>query len=103
MSLLQNEPTDGGRSSDERKAALGGAPMLKLYCEHPEFDEFAGFHTESGLLFTLTKSQFLTHFSSNDQLQEGPLPAWKGPVRPGVSAFVGDTKASRTRFPRRVY
>lgn len=60
--------------------------MLKIYHEHPEFDEFTQFDTATGQLKTLSQNEF--HLKSQDT---------------NIKVFDGECPETHVRFPRRVY
>lgn len=75
--------------------------MLKLYHEHPEFNEYSSSDTATGKMRSLTAQEF-------QALLPGSLPPHSGEYlqhysRNGVEVFYGQTPATHTRFPRRVY
>lgn len=77
--------------------------MLKLYKEHPEFDEFTQFNTETGRLVTITKEEFKRFLPNgfSDQTEDGtPITSIRGK---DTVLFLGETPESHVRFPRRVY
>ena len=76
---------------------------LKLYKEHPEFDEFTKFDTDTGRLVTITEEDFKS-FLPNDfeekPAKEQPLQRVDGK---NAVAFTGETPETHTRFPRMLY
>jgi len=77
--------------------------MLKLYKEHPEFDEFTKFDTETGKLLAITKTEF-DSFLPKDFHEK---PTREEPVQriqtKNATIFTGETPETHTRFPRRIY
>ncbi|MBU0461210.1 MAG: radical SAM protein [Nanoarchaeota archaeon] len=76
--------------------------MLKLYKEHPEFDEFTKFDTETGRLLKISEEEFRK--SLPDDFAD--VEAQKGIKRiegKGATIFLGETPETHTRFPRRIY
>lgn len=74
--------------------------MHKLYIEHPEFDEYTRFDTETGRLFTIGAEEFKAY------LPPGFTPDDHGIQRiqtDDADIFLGETPETHTRFPRRVY
>ncbi|HLC57775.1 MAG TPA: radical SAM protein [Candidatus Nanoarchaeia archaeon] len=77
--------------------------MLKLYKEHPEFDEFTKFDTETGKLVAITEEEFKL-FLPEDFKEKSAI---EEPIQrietKGVTIFTGETPETHTRFPRRIY
>ncbi len=73
--------------------------MLKLFKENPEFDEFTSFDSDAGKLVAMTEYEF------NSFLPEGfsPKSRLERIVAENAVIFTGETPATHTRFPRRVY
>jgi len=75
--------------------------MIRLYHEHPEFDEYTKFDTGTGRLVPITSDEFQSAlpkgFSSGNgrDLQRS--------TNDGITVFQGETSATHTRFPRRLY
>jgi len=63
--------------------------MIRLYHESPEFDEYTLFDTDSGRLRAVAADEFEAVLSKVDGNT--------------ITAFLGDTPSTHTRFPRRVY
>ncbi|MBF8278098.1 MAG: radical protein [Candidatus Brocadiaceae bacterium] len=77
--------------------------MLKLYKEHPEFDEFTKFDTETGKLVAITEEEFnsfLPEDFQNKSTSEEPI---KRIETKDALVFTGKTQETHTRFPRRIY
>jgi MoaA/NifB/PqqE/SkfB family radical SAM enzyme len=75
--------------------------MLKLYHEHPEFNEYSLFDTATGALRSLSSQEF-------QAIVPTPLPVISGQyqqrlVLDGMELFYGQTSSTHTRFPRRIY
>lgn len=75
--------------------------MLKLFHEHPEFNEYSSFDTTTGRMTLLNAKEF-------HDLLPGPLPEENGAYVqraswPGVEVFSGEKPSTHTRFPRRIY
>lgn len=75
--------------------------MLKLFHEHPEFDEYTAFDIAVGRMTALTGQQF-------DALLPHKIPQENGDyirriVGTDVEAYFGAVPTTHTRFPRRVY
>ncbi|MBS3134023.1 radical SAM protein [Candidatus Woesearchaeota archaeon] len=77
--------------------------MLKLYKEHPEFDEFTKFDTETGKLTAITEEEFNGFLPADFEAKaadEEPIQR----VKTGdATIFTGETPETHTRFPRRIY
>ncbi len=73
--------------------------MIKLYQEHPEFDQFAQFDTETGRLVTITEEAFKS-FLPEDLHETTPLQRIQ---TRDATIFTGETPETHTRFPRRIY
>ncbi len=75
--------------------------MLKLFHEHPEFNEFSLFDTTTGRMSLLAAEDF-------NALLPGSLPEENGEYIqhakwPGMELFFGAKPSTHTRFPRRIY
>lgn len=75
--------------------------MLKLYKEHPHFDEFSRFDTETGRLVTITEEEFNNFLPGYAQL-DSTLPIQRIEGK-DATIFLGETPENHTRFPRRIY
>ncbi len=77
--------------------------MLKLYKEHPEFDEFSKFDTETGRLAAISEEEF-NIFLPDDILEkiDGQKPIQRIDGK-DATIFLGETPVTHTRFPRRIY
>ena len=78
--------------------------MLRAYREHPEFDEFTVFDTQSGRRSAITASEFAAFLPSG----RAQMPMDAGGViqrsqSGDATVFTGETPETHTRFPRRVY
>jgi MoaA/NifB/PqqE/SkfB family radical SAM enzyme len=77
--------------------------MLKLYKEHPEFDEFTKFDTETGKLAAITEEEFKGFLPAD--FEEKPTD--EEPIQrvetDDATIFTGETSETHTRFPRRIY
>src|SRR3989338_3743557 len=77
--------------------------MLKLYKEHPEFDEFTQFDTKTGKLVAINEDKFKSFLPEG--FQEKPVT--EQPIQrietPNGIIFTGETSETHTRFPRRIY
>jgi MoaA/NifB/PqqE/SkfB family radical SAM enzyme len=77
--------------------------MLKLYKEHPEFDEFTKFDTETGKLAAITEEEFKGFLPAD--FEEKPTD--EEPIQivqtKNATIFTGETPETHTRFPRRIY
>lgn len=77
--------------------------MLKLYKEHPEFDEFTQFDTKTGKLVAINEDKFKSFLPEGFQersVTEHPIQRIE---TPGGIIFTGETSDTHTRFPRRIY
>ena len=79
--------------------------MKKLYHEHPVFDEYAAFDTETGRLEKIPEPTFRRAPATFRNAEtEASIQRWDGP---GVATFSGadgsENSPTHTRFPRRVY
>lgn len=75
--------------------------MLRVYKEHPQFDEFSKFDTENGRLVTITGEEFDEFMPEDIQIDDTqPIQKIKGK---NAAIFLGETPETHTRFPRRVY
>ncbi len=75
--------------------------MLKLYKEHPEFDEYTKFDTETGRLFKISGPQFRSFLPRSTQTRKGRcIKRLDGML---ATIFLGATPETHTRFPRRIY
>jgi MoaA/NifB/PqqE/SkfB family radical SAM enzyme len=73
--------------------------VIRLYREHPEFGELTSFDPTTGRLDSLTAEQY-------QKLVKGCSTATTGIRRLETgecTVFTGETPATRTRFPRRIY
>ncbi len=75
--------------------------MLKLYEEHPEFDQFTQFDTETGRLATITAEEFNRSLPAQMELREDS-PSQKIQAN-GKTIFRGEISETHVRFPRRIY
>lgn len=75
-------------------------PMLKVYQEDPEFDQFTLFDTESGRLSSLSSDQFQA-FVDNGIAGHRCSAHVDSP--PYATIYRGPTASTHTRFPRRIY
>ncbi|MCP4368849.1 MAG: radical SAM protein [Deltaproteobacteria bacterium] len=74
--------------------------MLKIYQEHPEFDKYSKFDTETGKLLTIREEEFKRFLPDNFQINSKPIQRIEGK---GATLFLGETPKTHTRFPRRIY
>ncbi|EKD49228.1 MAG: radical SAM protein [uncultured bacterium] len=77
--------------------------MLKLYKEHPEFDEFTKFDTKTGKLVSITGEEFkafLPEDFSTEMASEEPIQKIE---TEDATIFMGETSGTHTKFPRRIY
>lgn len=77
--------------------------MLKLYKEHPEFDEFTKFDTETGKLDALTEEEFDSFLPQDFQEKAGAQEPIQRIETEDATIFTGETPETHTRFPRRIY
>lgn len=75
----------------------------KLLQEHPVFDEFTEFSTETGQLTPVTQAVFDQRLSAAPQRHADTGPGIDRHEGDGYSVFTGDLTPSHTRFPRRIY
>lgn len=75
--------------------------MLKIYKEHPQFDEFSKFDTKTGKLVTISKEEYKTFLPENYQSDNSQI-IQRIDGKDAI-IFVGETPETRTRFPRRIY
>ena len=76
--------------------------MLKIYKEHPEFDEFTKFDTTTGKLETITSQEFY-NFIPRDLNIADHNDIIKKIEYNGNSIFLGEISETYVRFPRRIY
>ena len=75
--------------------------MFKLYKEHPEFDEFTRFDTETGKLATITENEFNGFLPENfEEKSTDPIQRIE---TADATIFTGKISSTHTRFPRRIY
>lgn len=78
--------------------------MIRIFKEHPEFDEFTKFDTDTGRLVTLSEDEFRRFlpksFSETILSSNGPIHRINGD---DATIFLGETPETHTRFPRRIY
>lgn len=74
--------------------------MLKLYKEHPEFDEFTKFDTETGKLTAITEEEFKGFLPADFEEKPDPIQRIE---TDDATIFTGETPETHTRFPRRIY
>ncbi len=74
--------------------------MIKLFREHPEFDEFTRFDTDTGRLVTIDDKEFMRFLPTD--IKEAKTGIQKIDHN-GVTIFLGETPDTHTRFPRRIY
>jgi len=77
--------------------------MLKLYKEHPEFDEYTKFDTNTGRLDNITEKEF-NSFLPKDFIEDyNDLSPIQKIEHNNATIFTGETPESHTRFPKRIY
>jgi MoaA/NifB/PqqE/SkfB family radical SAM enzyme len=76
--------------------------MLRVYQEHPEFDQFTKFDSQTGRLVTISEEEFQRYRPLGGCGPAGSSPIRKIPGR-GATLFVGETPETHVRFPRRIY
>lgn len=76
--------------------------MLKIYQEHPEFDQYTKFDTETGRLTTITGKEFEYFLPDDFSKIRNKNPIQKIENKDTV-IFLGETPETHTRFPRRIY
>ncbi|MBU2644412.1 radical SAM protein [bacterium] len=74
--------------------------MLRLFKEHPEFDQYTKFDTITGKLDALHEQVFTGFLPPHHKMGSSGLE--KVDFR-GGSTFLGETPSTHTRFPRRLY
>jgi len=74
--------------------------MLKLYKEHPEFDEYSKFDTETGKLSTISAEEFNRYLPDHIKVENQGIQRIQTRE---ATLFLGETPETHTRFPRRVY
>lgn len=75
--------------------------MIRIYREHPEFDEFSRFDTQTGRLVSITEAEFTACLPGDIRVdQSQPIQRIEGQ---NATLFLGETCATHTRFPRRIY
>ncbi len=77
--------------------------MLKIYKEHPEFDEYVKFDTESGKRLVISQEDFESYLPddfSEQVMKDAYIQKVQGK---DVIIFAGSTPKTHTRFPRRIY
>ncbi len=79
--------------------------MFKLYREHPEFDEFTKFDTETGRLVTINEDEFRGFLPDkiSDQIKDESHHGIQRIEGNNAILFLGETPETHTRFPRRIY
>ncbi|MBU2592009.1 MAG: radical SAM protein [Patescibacteria group bacterium] len=77
--------------------------MLKLYKEHPEFDEFTKFDTETGKLVAITEKGFNSFLPEGFQEKSTAEEPIQRIETENATIFTGETPKTHTRFPRRIY
>lgn len=65
--------------------------MLRLYREHPEFDAYTLFDTETGKLTAIDENEFKKYLALSEEDDKK------------ISSFSGPCRETNTRFPRRIY
>lgn len=77
--------------------------MIRIYREHPEFGQYTRFDTTVGRLEDITQMEFEAVLSAGQvEPTTGGDPIVR--VETGEAAvFTGETPATHTRFPRRIY
>jgi len=76
--------------------------MLRIYEEHPEFDRFTRFDTQTGRLVTITEEDFRNLLP--DKLPEMRKDHLIQKIEGSdVAIFLGETPETHVRFPRRIY
>ena len=76
---------------------------LRYYQESPVFDAFTRFDTASGRLTAVAGDEFHRELANARHRSTGTASGIERYDADGVTVFRGETSASRTRFPRRVY
>ncbi len=77
--------------------------MIRLFKEHPEFDEFTSFDTKTGKLDAITEQEFKSFLPldfKEKSVNEQPIQRIETSDR---TIFTGETSQTHTRFPRRIY
>ncbi len=77
--------------------------MIKLYKEHPEFDEFTKFDTDEGKLVAITKKEFDSFLPQDFKEKSDALEPIQRIETKEAILFTGETPETHTRFPRRIY
>lgn len=75
--------------------------MIRLYHEHPEFDEYTKFDTEAGRLVPITAEEFQSALPKGFSAGNGQY--LQRVTNDSITIFQGETPATHTRFPRRLY
>jgi len=75
--------------------------MIKLYHEHPEFDEYTKFDTGTGRLVPITAAEFQSTLPGGFSVGNGQY--LQRVTNDGITVFQGETPVTHTRFPRRLY
>lgn len=75
--------------------------MIRLYHEHPEFDEYTKFDTETGRLVPIMAEEFQSALPSGFSAGHGQY--LQRITNDGITVFQGETPVTHTRFPRRLY
>lgn len=76
--------------------------MRKLYREHPIFDTYSLFDTETGQLKSVEEKELSQLLPPYRTLKDNPE-FFIGGVEGRIQYFFGETFESHTRFPRRIY
>lgn len=76
--------------------------MLKFYEEHPDFDKFTKFDTQTGRLVTITEEEFRNVLPNNisEIRNDNTVQKIEGK---NTTIFLGETPKTHVRFPRRIY
>jgi radical SAM protein with 4Fe4S-binding SPASM domain len=74
--------------------------VLKIFKEHPNFDQYTRFDTSTGRLETITETDFKSYLPDNYQASGARLQHTR---HNGVEIFDGETYETHVRFPRRIY
>lgn len=75
--------------------------MLKIYKEHPNFDQFTKFDTTTGRLTTLSEFELRRLIPNYDKFT---TKSWSNRYTgDGFIFFWGENSETHTRFPRRIY
>ena len=75
--------------------------MIRLYHESSEFDEYTRFDTRTGTLARIMAEEFENALPKESSANTGQY--LQRVNDNGITAFLGDTPVTHTRFPRRLY